>query len=62
MTKLEILQCVANNHNRLSQILVNGDSAILMGDTLKELRMLVQELQKDVEVEEAPKEEQTEME
>lgn len=56
MTKLEILQCVANNHNRLAQIMVNGDNAILMGDTLKELRLLVQEIQKDVEAEQ--KEEQ----
>lgn len=48
MTKLEIAQRVANNHNRLANILVSGDSAILMGETLKDLRLLVQELQKDI--------------
>lgn len=51
MEKIDILQCVVNNHNRLAQIMVNGDNAILMGDTLKELRILVQELQKDIEAE-----------
>lgn len=58
MTKLELTQHIANIHNRLTQIQVSGDGAILMGDTLKELRFLVQDLQKDVEAEEAPKEEQ----
>lgn len=48
MTKLEIAQRVANNHNRLANVLVSGDSAILMGETLKDLRLLVQELQKDI--------------
>lgn len=52
MTKVEIVQVIATNHNRLSQIMVNGDNAILMGDTIKELRLLVQELQKDIEAEE----------
>jgi len=53
MTKIEIAQHIANAHNRLTQIQVCGDGAILMGDTLKELRLLVQELQKDIEAEEA---------
>ena len=53
MTKIEIAQHIANAHNRLTQIQVCGDVAILMGDTLKELRLLVQELQKDIEAEEA---------
>lgn len=51
MTKLEIVQRIAGNHNRMANIMVNGDSAILMGDTLKDLRALVQELQADVEAE-----------
>lgn len=51
MTKLEILQCVANNHNRLTQIMVNGDNAIMMGETLKELRLLARALQNDVDAE-----------
>lgn len=53
MNKQEITQYVANVHNRLTQIMVSGDSAIMMGDTLRELRYLVQELQKDINEEEA---------
>lgn len=51
MTKLEIVQRVANTHNKLAQIMVNGDNAILMGDVLMDLRQLVKSLQKDVEAE-----------
>lgn len=53
MTKFEIMQIVANNHNRLAQIMVNGDNAIMMGDTIKELRSLVLELQKDIDSEQS---------
>lgn len=56
MDKIEILQCIVNNHNRLTQIMVSGDNAIMMGETLKELRLLAQVLQKDVEVEQNEKE------
>ena len=56
MTKLEIVQVIANNHNRLSQIMVNGDNAILMGETIKEMRTLVRELQEDIENEDKDKE------
>lgn len=56
MNKQEVTQHVANVHNCLVQIMVNGESTILMGDALRELRYLVQELQKDVEAEEALKE------
>lgn len=55
MSKKEILECVINNHNRLAQITVNGDNAIMMGDTLKELRMLAQAINRDVEAELAEK-------
>ena len=51
MTKLEIAQRIAGNHNRLANIMVSGDNAILMGETLKDLRSLVQELQQDIEEE-----------
>ncbi len=51
MTKLEIAQRIAGNHNRLAKIMVSGDNAILMGETLKDLRSLVQELQLDIEKE-----------
>lgn len=51
MTKLEIVQRIAGNHNRLANIMVSGDNAIMMGETLRDLRALVQELQQDVEAE-----------
>lgn len=54
MTKLEILQHIVNSHNRLAGVMVSGDNVILMGETLKELRFLAIEVQKDVEQEEAP--------
>lgn len=60
MTKLEIAQRIANNHNRLSNIfasggvtLINSDSVILMGDTIKDMRALVQQIQMDIEEEES---------
>lgn len=62
MTKIEIVQHIANIHNCLVQIQVCGDGAIMMGDTLKELRFLVQELQKDIEAENASEEEQSKTE
>ncbi len=61
MTNLEIAQHIANIHNRLVQISVNGEGAILMGDTLKELRFLVQEIQKNVDAEEASEDKQAEV-
>lgn len=51
MGKFEILQYVANIHNHLTQVMVSGDNAILMGDALKDLRVLAQMLQTDVEAE-----------
>ncbi len=56
MNKMEILQCVANNHNRLTQVMVSGDNAILMGEVLKELRFLAQTLSEDIEAEQADSE------
>ncbi len=52
MTKLEIVQRIAGNHNRIANIRVSGDDAILMGETLKDLRALTFELQSDIEAEE----------
>lgn len=51
MTKLEILQNVVNIHNCLVGIMVSGDNAIMMGESLKGLRALAREIQKDVEQE-----------
>lgn len=55
MEKLEILQHIVSSHNRLAGIMVSGDNAIMMAETLKELRFLAGEVQKDVEVEDAEK-------
>lgn len=49
MTKLDIVHCVVDNHNRLARVMVSGDDAIIMGGVLVELRKLVNALQKDIE-------------
>lgn len=51
MTKTEIAQTVAHSHNCLAGIMVSGDNAILMGEVLKEMRLLTQELYKDIKSE-----------
>ncbi len=51
MTKLEILQRIVTNHNRISQVMVSGEGAVLVGDTIKDLRLLAQEIQTDVNAE-----------
>jgi len=52
MTKQDIVVRIANDHNLLTQIMVSGDSAIYMGDVLRDLRGLAQQLQADLEEEE----------
>lgn len=51
MTTQDIVRHIANDHNILAQIMVNGDNAIYMGDVLRDLRGLVQQLQADLEEE-----------
>lgn len=41
----DIITKVVASHNRLANIPVKGEGAILMGETLKDLRALVDELQ-----------------
>lgn len=60
MTKLEILQRIVTNHNRIAQVLVSGDNAVLVGDTIKDLRLLAQELQADVQTEQEKEAEEVE--
>lgn len=60
MTTLEILQRIVTNHNRIAQILVSGDNAILIGDTIKDLRLLAQELQADMQREQEEEAEEAE--
>ncbi len=67
MTKMEIAQHIADDHNRLASILssggmklLNADSAILLGDTIKDLRALAQQIAQDIEQESDDKVQETE--
>lgn len=58
MTKLEIAHRIADDHNRLANILASGgmkllnaDSVIWLGDTIKDLRALAQQISQDIEQE-----------
>ncbi len=53
MTTLEILKAVADIHNRIIRVTVAGDNAILIGDSIRQLRVLVDGLQRQIEAEEA---------
>lgn len=55
MTKTDLLQRIVDNHNRIAQIEVRGDNAILVADTLRDLRYLLNQLQKETIVEEENK-------
>ena len=51
MTKMELINRIVENHNRIAKMVVSGDNAILVGDTLKDLRQLFQQLQiEDIDV------------
>ena len=47
MTKTELMQRIADNHNRIATIEVHGDGAILVADTLRDLRNLCKQLQSE---------------
>lgn len=50
MTKAELMNRIAENHNRIAKMLVSSDNAILAGDTIRDLRLLLQQLQvEDIE-------------
>lgn len=44
MTKIDLLQRIIDNHNRIAQIEVRGENAILVADTLRDLRSLLNQL------------------
>lgn len=44
MNAIDILQRIIDNHNRLIQIPVSGDGAILMANTILDLRNLAEQL------------------
>lgn len=51
MATLELIQRIIENHNRIAQVVVSGDNAILVGDTIRDLRMIVKELQEQLQAE-----------
>ena len=59
MTTLEILQKVAENHNRIMQVSASGDNAILIGDTIRDLRDLIQQLRADLEAKQVAEQPET---
>lgn len=48
MTKLELMNHLVENHNRILCVSVAGESAILIADTIKDLRCLISALQEDI--------------
>ena len=55
MTKLEIMNHIIEDHNRILSVSVSGESAILIADTIRDLRNLVSVLQNDINAEKAKK-------
>lgn len=51
MTTSEIMQRVVEIHNHIVQVYVAGDSAVLIGDSIKNLRLLARQLQEQIETE-----------
>ena len=47
MTKMDLLQKIMENHNRIAQIEVHGEGAILVADTLRDLRNIFRYLQNE---------------
>lgn len=68
MEKFEIAKRIADNHNRVAEILSSGDmtllsadSVVLMGDTIKDLRALAHQIMIEVEAEKASQYEKEEI-
>lgn len=47
MIKQDLISRLVENHNRIASIEVRGDNAILVADTLRDLRNLVKKLQSE---------------
>ena len=47
MTNIDIIQRLVKIHNNIIQIPVSGEGAILMGESIKDIRVLLQDLDKD---------------
>lgn len=55
MTKLEIMNHIIEDHNRILSVSVSGESALLIADTIRDLRNLVSALQNDINAEKVKK-------
>lgn len=51
MKTIDIMQSLVRIHNRIIQINVSGDNSLLMADSIREIRQLLQELENDVKAE-----------
>ena len=51
MKTLDIMRRLVQIHNRIVQVSVSGDNAILVGDSIRDLRLLLQELEQKVKAE-----------
>ena len=52
MRKEDLIKRIVDNHNRIVQLEVRGDNAILVADTIRDLRNLLSQLQSEL-IEEA---------
>jgi hypothetical protein len=52
MKKADLLQRILENHNRVAQIEVHGEGAILAAETILDLRRLLKQLQNEIVEEE----------
>ena len=43
-----IMQAIANIHNNLCKMLVGADNAIILGDSLKQMRILLDALNQEI--------------
>ena len=48
MTKQELINRLVDNHNRVSSIEVHGEGAILVADTIRDIRFLIKQLQEEM--------------
>ena len=48
MRKEDLIKRIVDNHNRIVQIEVHGDNAILVADTIRDLRSLLGQLQSEL--------------
>ena len=51
MTKTEIVNRIVENHNRIIRVSVSGEDAILIADTIRDMRDILAQLQRDISVE-----------